>query len=110
MKNDERRFMRLFVFFDLPTNTKKQRREATKFRNKLIGNGFMMLQFSVYVRLCKGQDIVDKNINYLMCELPSDGNIRVMQVTENQYERMILLLGEKREIEKKTTIKQLLLF
>jgi CRISPR-associated protein Cas2 len=102
--------MRLFVFFDLPTNTKRQRREATKFRNNLIKYGFMMLQFSVYVRLCKGQDIVDKNINYLMREIPQNGNIRIMQVTEKQYERIILLLGEEKEIEKKTTTKQLLLF
>jgi len=110
MQEDIRRFMRLFVFFDLPTNTKRQRREATKFRNNLIKYGFMMLQFSVYVRLCKGQDIVDKNINYLMREIPQNGNIRIMQVTEKQYERIILLLGEEKEIEKKTTTKQLLLF
>ena len=44
--------MWLFVFFDLPVKTKKQRKEATTFRKYLEKDGFSMLQFSVYMRHC----------------------------------------------------------
>jgi len=102
--------MRLIVLFDLPTGSKKQRSEATKFRNHILALGFDMLQYSIYVRVCKGQDIVDKNINKVMQHLPSSGNIRILQITEKQYGRMQILVGEEGEIEKKVAQKQLLLF
>ena len=104
------RFMRLFVFFDLPTGTKKERSHATRFRNMLIKNGFVMLQFSVYVRVCKGQDMVSKHIDIIMKHLPPKGHIRAMQVTDKQYERMHILIGEETIEEKNVGMQQLLLF
>jgi len=110
MEEYDRRFMRLFIFFDLPTNTKKQRKEATQFRNMLIKEAFMMVQYSVYVRVCKGQELVNKYITKLEEKLPSDGNIRALQITDKQYERMVLLIGEETKEEKCVGMKQLLLF
>ena len=106
----EQRFMRLFVFFDLPTNTKKQRSKATKFRNLLIKEAFTMLQYSVYVRVCKGQEIVNKYIDIIEDNLPSEGNIRVLQITDKQYERMKIMIGKETPEEKSVGMKQLLLF
>jgi len=102
--------MRLFIFFDLPTNTKKQRKEASQFRKMLIKEAFMMVQYSVYVRVCKGQEMVNKYISKLEEDLPSDGNIRALQITDKQYERMILLIGEETKEEQCVGMKQLLLF
>lgn len=110
MNEVEQRFMRLFVFFDLPTNTKKQRSNATKFRNMLIKEAFMMIQYSVYVRVCKGQEIVNKYISKIENSLPEEGNIRVLQITDKQYERMKILIGEETREEKCVGMKQLLLF
>ena len=110
MDSYEGRFMRLFVFFDLPTGTKKERSHATKFRNMLIKNGFMMLQFSVYVRVCKGQDMVSRYLDITMKHLPPKGHIRAMQVTDKQYERMHILIGEESVEEKNVGMQQLLLF
>ena len=110
MDSYEGRFMRLFVFFDLPTGTKKERSHATRFRNMLIKNGFMMLQFSVYVRVCKGQDMVSKYLDITMKHLPPKGHIRAMQVTDKQYERMHILIGEESVEEKNVGMQQLLLF
>ncbi len=110
MDSYESRYMRLFVFFDLPTGTKKERSQAAKFRNMLLKNGFMMLQFSVYVRVCKGQDMVSKYIDITMRHLPAKGHIRAMQVTDKQYERMHILIGEETVEEKNVGIQQLLLF
>ena len=102
--------MRLFVFFDLPTGTKKQRSQATKFRNMLLKNGFIMLQFSVYVRVCKGQDMVSKYLDIVMKHLPSKGHVRALQITDKQYERMEILIGKETVEEKKVGMQQLLLF
>lgn len=111
MSNEvEQRFMRLFVFFDLPTNSAKQRKAATKFRNMLIKEAFSMLQYSIYVRVCKGQEIVNKYIDKLENNLPKEGNIRVLQITDKQYERMKILIGDETPEEKCVGMKQLLLF
>lgn len=53
--------MRMIVFFDLPVQTKTERRHATAFRNFLLKDGYHMLQFSVYARVCNGNDAVKKH-------------------------------------------------
>jgi CRISPR-associated protein Cas2 len=62
MKAEEVRYMWVFVFFDLPVGTKPQRNAATRFRNFLKDDGYLMLQFSVYARICRGEEAVDKHI------------------------------------------------
>ena len=44
------------VFFDLPTDTKKERKAATVFRQNLIKDGFTMFQFSIYIRHCGSKE------------------------------------------------------
>lgn len=86
--------MWLFVFFDLPVGTKQERRVATRFRNFLKNDGYMMLQFSVYARVCRGEEAVDKHVQRATKTLPKKGSVRALQVTDKQYARMKLLLGE----------------
>ncbi len=71
---------------------------------------FTMLQYSIYVRVCKGQEIVNKYIEKLESNLPKEGNIRVLQITDKQYERMKILIGEDKVEESCVGMKQLLLF
>ena len=85
------KFMRMIVFFDLPVQTKTQRREATKFRNFLLKDGYHMLQYS---RVCNGTDAVDKHRERLRDRLPKNGAIRMLVITEKQYESIEILLGE----------------
>lgn len=87
------RFMWLFVFFDLPVVSKDQRRRATRFRQSLKKDGFLMLQLSVYARVCRGQDAVEKHIARVRMNLPREGSVRALQVTDKQYGRMELMLG-----------------
>jgi len=103
------RFMWLFVFFDLPVKTKAERKAATHFRNFLLKDGYMMLQFSVYARICNGQERVDKHAQRLTSNLPRSGSVRMMQVTDKQYERMKILVGKKTNNET-TKAEQLVLF
>ena len=101
--------MWLFVFFDLPVKTKPQRKAATQFRNFLLKDGYMMIQFSVYGRVCNGQDRVEKHAQRLSSRLPAVGSVRMMQVTDKQYQRMKILVGNQKNNEK-TKTEQLLLF
>lgn len=88
------RFMRILVFFDLPVHSKEKRRIYAKFRKFLLNDGYDMIQFSVYSRICKGTDGVEKHMRRLERELPEEGSIRSMVVTEKQYNDMRILLGE----------------
>ncbi|MCT6854978.1 MAG: CRISPR-associated endonuclease Cas2 [Bombella apis] len=88
------------IFFDLPVRTKLQRRQATQFRNFLRDDGFIMLQYSVYVRVGRGQDSIDKHIRRVRTALPREGSIRALQVTDKQYGRMEVMLGLAKKTEK----------
>jgi len=90
----EVRFLWLFVFFDLPVGTKPERRAATRFRNFLKDDGFLMLQWSVYARVCRGDDGVTTHVGRVVNNLPGKGSVRALHVTERQYARMKLLLGD----------------
>jgi CRISPR-associated protein Cas2 len=103
------RFMWIFVFFDLPVGTKQERQTATRFRNRLLKDGYMMIQFSVYARICNGHDRVDKHMQRLNAQIPSRGSVRVIQITDKQYERMKILVGTKKNNEK-AQAEQLVLF
>ena len=72
----EDRYMWLFVFFDLPVKTKSERGSATRFRNFLLKDGYIMIQFSVYARICNGQDRVEKHMLRLQHRLPKKGSVR----------------------------------
>lgn len=109
MKAEEARFVWLFVFFDLPVGTKAERRAASRFRMFLKDDGFMMLQWSVYARICRGEDGAGKHVGRVTANLPRTGHIRALQVTDRQYGRMKLLLGERRESEKAAPVQMLLL-
>ena len=93
--------MRLLVFFDLPVKKRKERKEATSFRNFLIKDGFYMLQFSLYARLCNTIESALMHEERIKAQAPKSGSIRSMIVTEKQYASMSILSGEKKPKEKK---------
>ena len=100
MSNESRRFMRILVFFDLPTLTVSDRREYHKFKRFLDRDGYSMLQLSVYVRLCNGEEAIQKHLNRIKRNLPPKGSVRFMKITDRQYADMKVLLGEKKSFEK----------
>lgn len=103
MREEEVRFMYLFVFFDLPVLTKKERRDANRFRKFLVNDGYNMMQLSVYTRVCRGQDAADKHLSRVRKNLPAKGSVRALQVTERQFARMQLLVGTKTRQEQTGT-------
>lgn len=104
------RFMRSIVIFDLPVKTKKERRIATQFRKALLDDGFEMLQFSVYTRICVNRDNANMHIERIKKVAPKHGSIRMLMVTENQYSEMLVIAGQKTEQENKVSYEQLSFF
>lgn len=95
--------------FDLPVITDKERKIATSFRKFLLDDGYTMMQFSVYSRICKNNDDLQKHINRLKLHSPKNGNIRMLQITEKQYSNIIMFAGSK-EVEEDISIDSLLVF
>ena len=91
MAGERVRYMYLFVMFDLPVTTKAERKAANQFRNFLKKDGYDMLQYSIYSRICRGQDAVDKHVQRLKKTVPEEGGVRVFQITDKQYARMMIL-------------------
>jgi CRISPR-associated protein Cas2 len=110
MGAETRRYMRLLVFFDLPVVTRAERRAYTIFRRFLINDGYDMIQYSVYGRILNGNDAEQKHMKRLVDNLPPDGSIRVLSVTEKQFASMKLLVGLPLFQEKAVKAQQMLLF
>lgn len=104
------KFMRILIMFDLPMENRSDLRDYRMFRKFLIENGFLMLQYSIYVRICTNQAMADSYMNKISKHLPSDGHIRGLIITEKQYEKMKLFLGDKSSNEKIITDKRLIIF
>lgn len=96
--------------FDIPTKTKKDQKHASKFRNDLTKLGFFMMQFSVYMRICKGLSSAKSSINAIKRHLPPYGNVRVLIITEKQFDNMEILLGGASFNERINSDKSLVLF
>lgn len=105
-----KRFMRLLVFFDLPVVKKEDRKEYQNFRRFLLNDGYIMLQFSVYSRICNGVDGANKHINRLQKNIPPKGSVRYLQITEKQYTEMKFLVGSPKKQEKQINSGQLNVF
>ena len=88
------RCMWIVVMFDLPTDTKRARREYALFRKFLIQDGFMMTQYSVYSRCCPSHENMNVHIERVQRNLPPNGEVRILPVTDKQFEKMRIFFGK----------------
>lgn len=91
----EYRVMWVLVFFDLPTDTKTDRKHAAKFRKNLLEDGFVMFQFSIYMRHCPSAENADVHLRRVKSFLPDRGNVGMMTVTDKQFGKMELFYKGK---------------
>ena len=70
-----------------------------KFRDWIMDDGFLMMQYSVYVRNCPNDSAAEKHISRVRSFKPKYGNVRILKVTEHQYQNIIMVAGEKTEQE-----------
>lgn len=91
----EYRVMWVMVFFDLPTDTKKERKAAAEFRKKLLNDSFTMFQFSIYLRHCASVENADVHIKRVKMILPEHGEVGIMCVTDKQFGNMEIFHNKK---------------
>lgn len=94
-KLNQYRSMWVLVFFDLPTETKLERKNAAKFRKSLLNDGFGMFQFSIYTRFCPSRENAAVHIKRTKSALPKSGKVCIMQITDKQFGMMELFYGRK---------------
>lgn len=88
--------MRILLLFDLPSVESYEKKEYRVFKQALAKNGYTMIQFSVYMKPMNGQIKIDNEIKKLSKYIPDSGNIRLLQMTEKQYQEMHIILGCKK--------------
>lgn len=103
------RIMWVIVLFDLPTDTKKDIKQYSIFRKKLIQDGFAMFQFSIYIRNCPSRENAQVHINRVKKFLPPKGQIGILSITDKQFGEMEIFISKK-EFDKPSVTQQLQLF
>ena len=87
-------FMRIILFFDLPTLTMRDSKNYTQFRKALIKSGYLMLQESVYCKLVLNSTAALFAIDNVKKIKPENGLVQIITLTERQYAKMEYVVGE----------------
>lgn len=95
MRLNEYRVMWVLVFFDLPTETKKERKAYTDFRKKMLKDGFTMFQFSIYLRHSASRENAEVHIKRVKSFLPEKGHVGIMCVTDKQFGQMEIFYNKE---------------
>lgn len=91
----EYRIMWILVFFDLPTETKRDKKAYAEFRKRLQRDGFTMFQFSIYVRHCASSENAAVHIRRVKSFLPEFGQVGILCITDKQFGQIELYSGRK---------------
>jgi len=89
--------MWILAMFDLPVDTKKARKDYADFRKNLVQDGFTMIQYSVYIRHCASEENAQVHAKRVQSFLPPDGEVRLLIITDKQFERMQIFWGKLRK-------------
>lgn len=89
--------MWVIAMFDLPTDTPKERKAYARFRKNLIEDGFTMMQYSVYSRHCASIENAEVHVRRMGDLVPGAGEVRFMTITDNQFGRIRVYVGKKRQ-------------
>ena len=104
--------MWVMIMFDMPTDTKKAKRKYRYLRTKLLKEGYIMMQFSIYIRSFHSYEAAlngKKKIKDFIATNTLKGKIRLILFTDKQFSNMDIIVGTKSE-EEKNAPKQLSLF
>lgn len=94
----EYRVMWILVLFDLPTETKKDKKAYIDFRKKLQKDGFTMFQFSIYVRHCASKENAEVHVKRVKSFLPERGQIGIICITDKQFGDIELYWGNNMQV------------
>ena len=91
----EYRIMWVLVFFDLPTETKRERKAAATFRKQIMEDGFTMFQFSIYIRHCPSRENADVHLKRVKASLPEFGQVAIITITDKQFGEIEIFSNQK---------------
>ena len=91
------RIMWVFVYFDLPTITKKEKKAHALFRQNLLRDGFMMFQFSIYMRHCPSRENAEVHMERVKKFLPVAGKVCTLMITDKQFGMMQFFNGKSKD-------------
>ena len=83
----------ILVMFDLPVVRDEERKAATAFRNALLDDGYLMIQWSVYARPCVTYEHMETHIARLKGITPCAGNVRSIFMTDAQWGKSVTVIG-----------------
>lgn len=86
--------MWVMVMYDLPMVTEKERKIYTRFRKQMLDDGFMLFQFSLYLRHCSSRENAEVHINRVKAILPPEGRIGIFAITDKQFGNMEIFNGK----------------
>ncbi|MEN6501608.1 MAG: CRISPR-associated endonuclease Cas2 [Tenuifilaceae bacterium] len=89
------RIMWILVLYDLPTETRAQRKASARFRKNLLGSGFSMFQFSAYIRHVASSESAEVQKRSVKSLMPEMGAIGILEITDKQFEKMEIYYGRK---------------
>lgn len=88
MRLNPYKVMWLMVFYDLPTETKLDRKVFARFRKDIMKDGFTKMQNSVYLRHCASRENGEIHVKRVKSVLPKKGLISILRVTDKQFEQI----------------------
>ena len=91
------RIMWVLVMFDLPTETKQDKKRYAQFRKKIMADGFQMFQFSMYIRHCPSKENAEVHIQRVKRLLPPKGHVGILMITDKQFGMMQIFRGREME-------------
>ncbi len=106
----ELNFLYILIMFDLPTTSKKDIKRYSKFRKLMLNDGFMMIQYSVYIRICKSNYSANAHIKYIKRIIPLKGEVRILKLTDKVYNSMEILKSFEKTNEEKLYIQTVIEF
>lgn len=89
--------MWVIAMFDLPTDTPTERKAYAQFRKRLLDDGFTMMQYSVYMRHCASIENAAVHVARMGANVPAEGEVRFLTITDNQFGRIRTYVGKKRK-------------
>ena len=103
-------FLYIIIMFDLPTTSKKDLKKYTKFRKLMLNDGFTMIQYSIYMRICKSNYSANAHIKYIKKIIPIKGEVRILKLTDKVYNSMEILKNFEKTNEEKLGVQTVIEF
>lgn len=99
----------IFVMFDLPTESPKQKKAYQLFRKEILKYGFSQFQYSIYTRYCDTDEEAKKHINRVKNIIPDAGKVNILKVTDKQMDKMVTISNNDGGINKDLVSSQVVL-